>query len=300
MAAKQAELALGDRGESTAARLVVFCVVSVLLMVADHQGGYLDGARVKLGMAAYPFYQLIDWPASAGADLVEAVGERRALLAENATLRERWLLAQARLNKLDALRAENQRLRALLDSSTELGERVVVGELIGIDLDPFVHRVVLNRGARDGLYEGQPVADAGGMLGQVERVSELTAFVRLITDPSHAIPVTVNRTGLRTIAYGTGQTDRLLLQDVPPSADVRRNDLLVTSGLGARFPAGFPVARVTRVDRDPGNAFLRVIARPTAAIDRTREVLLVWPDGVAPEAVQGGEADPAEESDASG
>ncbi|MDX1572032.1 MAG: rod shape-determining protein MreC [Xanthomonadales bacterium] len=274
----QRDLALADRGASTAAHLAAYCVVAVLLMVSDHQSGYLDRVRAMLSSLVYPVYQVIDWPVHATSSVAEALSERGELLSENEDLRRRWLLAQAQLNRLAALRAENQRLRALLDSSSELGERVIVGELIEIDLDPFIHRVALNRGERDGIFIGQPVADAGGILGQVERVSQLTAFVRLITDPSHAIPVTVNRTGLRTIAYGTGHPDQLLLQDVPPSADIRAGDLLVTSGLGGRFPAGFPVGEVDEVHRDPGSAFLRVLAHPTAAIDRSREVLLVWPD----------------------
>ena len=272
------------RGEASAARLALYCAIAISLMVADHHGRYLDQVRRAAGATMWPIYQLIHWPLATAEQVGETFGDRMALTARNSELEQRWLEARGQLSRMDALEAENARLRALLDSSPQLGSRVVVAELVTIDLEPFAQRVVLNRGASDGVYVGQPVADAEGIFGQVESVTEVNAFVRLITDPSHAIPVAVNRTGFRTIAYGTGQTDQLVLRDVPRSADLRPGDLLVSSGLGGRFPTGFPVGTVAAITQEPGAAFLSVEVRPSAAIDRSRELLLVWPQPEGPAA----------------
>jgi rod shape-determining protein MreC len=260
-----------------AARLVFYLLAAVLLMALDHRGHYLDSLRSRLAVAVYPLVQSVELPARAARWLGQTFSDRTELNARNTELERRWLMAQAELNRMASLESENQRLRQLLETSPRLSERVLIAELLSVDLDPFSHRVALNKGRIDGVYQGQPLADAGGVIGQIESVTEFTAFAMLISDPSHAIPVAVNRTGLRTIVYGTGQTDELVLRDVSVSADIRAGDLLVTSGLGGRFPAGYPVAMVTEVLRNPGNAFLTVSARPTAALDRSREVLLVWP-----------------------
>ncbi len=262
---------------SGALRLAVYAMVAVALMVADHHGHYLDQAKDKLALVAYPILRLVDLPVRAGRWLGQTFSEREALSRRNRELERRWLLDQARLNRLPALEAENRRLRELLESSPKLGDRVLVAELLDVDLDPYSHRVVLNKGSVDGVYRGQPVADANGIVGQIEAVSALSAFAMLISDPNHAVPVALNRSGLRTIAYGTGQIDRLVLKDLTASADVIPGDLVVASGLGGRFPSGFPVGRVIDIQASPGDAFLTVIVEPSAALNRSREVLLVWP-----------------------
>ncbi len=265
-------------GSGTGAlRLALYAMAAVALMVADHHGRFLSMAKDKLALVAYPLLRAVDLPIRAGRWLGETFSERSALNARNRELERRWLLDQARLNRLPALEAENRRLRELLESSPKLGDRVLVAELLDVDLDPYSHRVALNKGSVDGVYRGQPVADANGIVGQVESVTPLSAFAMLISDPSHAIPVAVNRTGLRTIAYGTGQTDRLVLRDLTASADVAKDDLIVASGLGGRFPNGYPVGRVVDIQANPGDAFLTVIVAPSAALNRSREVLLVWP-----------------------
>lgn len=262
-------------------RLALYCSLSVALMIADHHGGYADSIRTLAGYLTRPLLHLVEMPGRVGRQIGTTLAANHELAARNQELEERWLTAQADLARLSAINAENDRLRALLDSSRQLGERVLVGELIRANLDPFVHRVAINRGTTDGAYVGQPVAAAEGIVGQIESLGPFHAYVRLVTDPSHALPVTVQRNGARTIAYGGGTIDQLLLTDLPRSADIAAGDLLVTSGLGGRFPRGFPVARVTAVERNAGEGFLTVTAEPTERLDRFREVLLVWPVNAA-------------------
>ncbi|MEM9303284.1 MAG: rod shape-determining protein MreC [Pseudomonadota bacterium] len=264
------------RGGSAAA-LSIYTLICVVLMVADHHGSFLDRVRSLLSVAAQPIVAAVHWPIDASRATAEFFAEREALVSRNEELEQRWLLARAELTRFAALQDENTRLRALLETSPRLGDKVVIAELLAVDLDPFTHRIMIDRGTESDVFLGQPIADAGGIIGQIEQVQPFSAFARLITDPSHAIPVLVNRTGMRSIAYGLGQTDLLLLRDVPRSADISPGDLVVTSGLGGRFPAGFPVGTVTELNRETGTPFLTVELKPSAAIDASREVLLVWP-----------------------
>lgn len=265
------------RGPSSTARLILLAMASVLMMMADHRGHYLDRLRAGATIVAFPLQKIAAFPWDAGQWITQQFVSRRDLTSENERLKRENLLARGRLQRLAALRAENDRLRGLLDTARERPERLEVAEIERVDLDPYNHRVLIDRGSRDHVFEGQPLLDENGVMGQIVSVGPLSAYAMLISDPNHAIPVRVNRTGLRTIAFGTGRTDELVINDLPLSADVRRGDLLVTSGLGGRFPAGFPVARVARVERDPGKPFAQVIATPAAALDRSRLVLLVWP-----------------------
>lgn len=269
-------------GPSSTARLVLLALASVLLMTADHRGQYLDRLRAGFGVLARPLQVIAAFPADATRWITEEVTERQALVAENRRLRQAILKARGEVQQLDAVRAENARLRALLDAAERQPHRTMVAEIEQVDLDPYDHRVLIGKGTRDGIYRDQPLVDENGVMGQVVETGPLSAYVMLISDPNHALPVEVNRNGLRTIALGTGDTGRLTLTDLPLNADVRRGDLLVTSGLGGRFPAGVPVARITRVGRDPGKAFAEVEAAPVAALDRARMVLLIWP-GQSPE-----------------
>ena len=168
------------------------------------------------------------------------------------------------------------RLRDLLGSSFKIGDRVLIAELLSVDLDPYRQQVLVNKGTSSGVFVGQPVLDANAVMGQVVRVNPCPRPCCLITDASHGLPVQVNRNGLRTVAQGTGFVNRLELPHLPKNADVQVGDLLVTSGLGGHFPPGYPVARVAEVRQEPGKPFATVIAEPTASLDRSREVLLVW------------------------
>ncbi len=256
-------------------------LLSVILMTVDHRQQYLENLRGGLSVLVYPLQLLVDLPNSASDWFTESLSTRRQLQEINASLRTQQLVLNVQLQKMEALEAENLRLRALLDSSFEVGERpLLIANLLSVDMDPYRHEILINKGSLDQLYEGQPLLDSNGMMGQLIHVSPFTSTAMLITDPSHAIPVQVNRNGLRTIALGTGSLNRLKLPNIPNNADIRVGDLLVTSGLGGRFPPGYPVAEVTEVDQDPGRAFSQITARPRARLDRSREVLLVWPSKI--------------------
>ena len=263
------------RTPSTTLKTVFFVALSVIIMTMDRQTGSLDAFRSGLSVLVYPVRATVDIPYTAWNWLSESLSSRGDLLDANRELRREQLLLQGELQRFQALEAENERLRALLESSTQLEADAQVAELLRADLDPFRHRVTINLGRNAGIGDGEAIIDAQGVVGQVTLAGPVSADAILITDPSHATPVEINRNGLRTVALGTGSLDRLELPFLPNSADIQEGDLLVTSGLGQRFPRGYPVAVVDTIQRDPGQAFARINARPIAALDRLREVLIV-------------------------
>jgi len=180
--------------------------------------------------------------------------------------------------RFESLNEENRRLRAIREASKGVSERTLIAEIISVSVNPFRHMVVINKGADDGVFRGQPVLDAFGVVGQVMQVGKSTATLILITDAEHAVPVQVNRNGIRSIAMGTGEPAKLSLPYMTVESDVRKGDLLVSSGLDAIFPAGYPVATVTKVERNAADTFATVEAKPLAQLDRDREVLLLWAD----------------------
>ena len=262
-------------GTASTLRLIAYLALAAILMVVDHRSRYLEDLRRIAGVLVEPVYRIAALPADVARATRTAVVSQDTLAKENRELRDALLLAQARLNRLDALVAQNARLKDLLDAQTTLGLSVQLARLIDVDLDPFRPRVVLNVGSNQGVTVGQPVIDAHGIMGQVIEVLGNTSVVMLITDPTHAIPVMVERSGLRTIAYGTGAIDRLELPNIPISADVQVGDRLVTSGLGGRFPAGFPVGEILAISTDSSSLFAAAQARPAAALDRSGDVLLL-------------------------
>ncbi|WP_306582296.1 rod shape-determining protein MreC [Dokdonella sp.] len=282
-------------GGASTLRLILYLAGAITLMVLDHRADYLQRLRRAANVVIEPTYRLAGLPAQVARATRDAVVSQNQLADENRGLREQLLLALARLNRLDALLAQNERLKALLDAQHDLGLAVQFAHLIDVDLDPFRHRVVLDVGADQGARVGQPIIDARGIMGQLVEVLPATSVAMLITDPTHAIPVVVERTGLRAIAYGSGATDRLELRDIPRSADIKEGDRLITSGLGGRFPAGFPVGIVATVGIDANGLFTTATARPSAALDRSGEVLLLQdqPQPYGPPATLGGAAAPA-------
>ena len=248
-------------------------------MTVDHRLHYLEEVRAALSAVVYPIRLVVDLPSSAGGWLAEHFALRNQLLEENQALHAEHLRIRARLQKFSALETENERLRKLLKSSPKAGERVLIAELLSVELDPYKQQIEVNKGRLHEVYRGQPLVDADGIMGQIVHVGPLTATAMLITDSGHATPVQVNRNGLRTIAVGTGESDRLKLPYLPNSADLVEGDLLVTSGLGGRLPPGYPVASISRIVHNPGQPFAEVHATPTAQLDRAREVLLVWRNG---------------------
>lgn len=256
--------------------MLLAVALSTVLIVADHRHHHLDLLRSTLSVIVYPLHYLASLPDIFGRALEGRLAEDEALRKHNLSLRRENLGLKARLQRFEALEEENMRLRDLLGSSFKIGDRVLIAELLSVDLDPYRQQVMINKGAASGVFVGQPVLDANAVMGQVVRVNPLSSTVLLITDAGHALPVQVNRNGLRTVAAGTGLINRLELPHLPNNADIRADDLLVTSGLGGHFPPGYPVARVSEVRREPGKPFATVIATPTARLDRSREVLLVW------------------------
>ena len=226
---------------------------------------------------------MADLPTRLWQGVNQQVSSHAELLAENEKLKAEALLLQRRLQKLATLIEQNVRLRELLNSSALVDDQVLVGELIGVDPNPFTQRLLIDKGEKDGVFLGQPVLDARGLMGQVVEVMPYSSRVLLLTDTTHSIPVQVNRNGLRAIASGTGNPERLELRHVADTADIKEGDLLVSSGLGQRFPAGYPVATVKEVIHDTGQPFAIIRAEPTAALNRSRYVLLVFTDKRSPE-----------------
>ncbi|WP_152220646.1 rod shape-determining protein MreC [Pseudomonas sp. SCB32] len=272
-----------SKGPSLGARLLVLAVLSVALMVVDARFDYLKPVRSQMGLVLSPFYGIADFPVRAWEGVRDQFTSRSELLAENERLKAEQLLMQRRLQKLATLTEQNVRLRELLNSSALVDDKVLVGELIGVDPNPFTQRILIDKGEKDGVFQGQPVLDASGLMGQVVEVMPYTARVLLLTDTTHSIPVQVNRNGLRAIAVGTGNPERLELRYVADTADIKEGDLLVSSGLGQRFPAGYPVATVKEVLHDTGGPFATIRAVPTARMNRSRYVLLVFTDSRTPE-----------------
>src|SRR5271155_3268136 len=257
-------------------RCVLYSLLALGLIIVDKRYDHLGQIRRVLSIVAYPVQIAVASPFEGWDWFRESVTTRDALRADKTKLEAELRLAQFRLQRYDALEAETQRLRALRDNTASVTERFLIGDVMNVDLDAFRERVLVDKGAGDGIYVGQAVLDSGGVFGQVARVGQLTSEVILISDAAHAIPVQINRTGLRTIAVGTGDMARLKLPYLPTSADVIAGDLLVTSGLGGGFPAGYPVGTVAEVKRDPAQSLADVDVRPAAALDRSRELLFVW------------------------
>jgi rod shape-determining protein MreC len=267
----------GESGAGTF-KLLAFLLLAVALMMADHRGQHLSTLRGWASLVAEPLYWIAASPVHLARGMHDAFTTRQHLTAEFRRVEDDLLVARARLARLEAVQRENEALRRLLQGTRGLSLSVQLADIVDVELDPFRHRVALGLGARHGVREGIALIDADGVFGQVIAVSPLRSTAVLITDPSHAVPVQVQRSGLRTIAYGTGASNRLSVPNIPQSADVRVGDLLLTSGIGGRFPAGLPVAVVNHVGPEDTHLFIEAEAEPLAALDRSGQVLLVWND----------------------
>ncbi|MGI2170297.1 rod shape-determining protein MreC [Shewanella sp. MF05960] len=267
------------RGVSNQFRLTLAIILSVALLVANHR---LDPIRQSLSSLLSPLQYLANVPGVMLDWSAEAFATRNMLELQNKELLRQQLVMSERLQRFEHVRQENERLRALLGSPVHMDSRKVVAEVMEVASDPFRQFVVLNHGSQTGVYVGQPVVDAQGVVGQVIEVSEFTSRVLMVSDTTHGIPVRVTRNDVRAIANGTGDIDQIELRHVAKSTDIIAGDLLVTSGLGNRFPEGYPVARVISVSRDDGQSYAVINAQPLAALDRIRYVLLIWPDETKP------------------
>jgi rod shape-determining protein MreC len=257
-------------------RCVLYSLLALALIIVDKRYDHLGKIRRLLSVVAYPVQVAVASPFEGWHWFRDSMTTRDALRADKTKLEAELRLAQFRLQRYEALEAETQRLRALRENTAGMTDRFLIGDVMNVDLDAFRERVLVDKGAGDGIYVGQAVLDSGGVFGQVARVGQLTSEVILVSDAAHAIPVQINRNGLRTVAVGTGDPNRLKLPYLPTSADVVAGDLLVTSGLGGGFPAGYPVGTIAEVKRDPAQSLADVDVKPAAALDRSRELLFVW------------------------
>lgn len=246
-------------------------------MTVDHRQSHLDDIRSTLSLVVYPIQYLVDLPIDIASWSSEHLVTRQTLIEENQRMREQQLMLESRLQRFAVLEAENRRLRELLESSLKLEQKVLVAGLLAVELQPFRRQIVIDKGRRQGAYSGQPIADARGIMGQITHVGQFSSTVLLITDPSHALPVEVNRNGVRAIAIGTGESNMLRLEHVPTNADIEEGDLLVSSGLDGRFPRGYPVGQVSRIKLEAGESFAQISVIPSARLEQSREVLMIWP-----------------------
>ncbi len=247
-------------------------------MFVDHYQKHLQGLRATLGTLVTPIIYLADIPQEFFSWSGESLVSRSQLRQENQRLNDESNILKAQLQKFIALQAENARLRNLLGTENEILERRLLAEIIQIDNDPYALEFVINKGLLSDVYLGQTVIDASGVVGQVISVYASTARVLMISDASHAIPVRVARNNIRSIAAGSGQINQLLLKNVTDTTDIKVGDTLISSGLGQKFPIGYPVAIVTKVEHDPGKAYAIILAKPAAKLEQLDSVLLVWTD----------------------
>jgi len=249
-------------------------------MVLDHRFAATTSLRSALSVVVDPLRYLVNLPSDIFTWASDSLTTHNTLEEENQSLRTRNQLLEAKLQKYSSLMAENSNLRSLLKSveknETQF-ERVLIAEILSVDMDPFRRQIVINKGTSDNVYVGQPIVGAQGVMGKVVNVGPMSSTAMLITDPSHSLPVQVNRNGVRAIAVGDPRHNQLSLIHQPNNADISVDDLLVTSGLGCVFPAGYPAGRVVKINTNPSLPFAEIIVEPTAQLDRNREVLLVWP-----------------------
>ncbi|WP_454832320.1 rod shape-determining protein MreC [Pseudoxanthomonas wuyuanensis] len=263
-------------GEVTSTlRLLAYLALAIALIVLDHRGGWLHQLRDQASVITQPLWWLAGLPGRLGTRMQDDAVSRSRLMEENRELRNDLLIANARLTRLQTAATDNTQLRALLGAAESRGLDVQLAPILNIDLDPTRQRLVLDAGGSDGARVGQAVIDAGGLMGQIIRTTPAHSTVLLLTDPDHAVPVMIARNGVRLIAYGRGRGDLLELADIPLNSGVAVGDLLVTSGLGGRFPAGFPVGTVAALRTDDSHAFLIGDVKPAAQLDRGRNVLLL-------------------------
>jgi rod shape-determining protein MreC len=275
----------------TVYKVIGLGILSLALIAIDHLSDFLDYPRAGLSVLVTPIILIADVPKRTLKGVSEVVASRDDLQKDNRHLREEVLMLHAKTEKMAALTAENNRLRGLLGSAEKVEDNVLVAELIGVDPDPDRHIVIIDKGSSEGVFVGQPLLDAEGLMGQVIEAGPITSRVLLISDRLHSVPVQVVRSNLRLIARGTGIITELELRHVQDTADIVEGDLLVSSGLGGRFPVGYPVGVVSKIRHDPGKPFAVVRATPTARLDRTRHALLVFteerlaklPSGTSPE-----------------
>jgi rod shape-determining protein MreC len=261
---------------SNLTRLILLSALSVALMILDHRGHHLEKIRAGLNVLAYPIQLIAAAPAYVGGGIADFFTTRGTLRQDNEKLLAERRVLNAKVQQFDALEEENARLRRMLGSAAQVADKAIAAELIEVSSEPFTRKIVVAKGSRDGVYVGQSVIDAHGIMGQVTQVASQVSRVTLITDAGHAIPVLDNRSGLRMLVFGTGDPDTLKIPYLTSASDIKEGDLLVSSGMGGTFPPGYPVAQVSRIVNDPNEAFLAIAAKPAAQLNHGKQVMLIW------------------------
>ncbi len=260
-----------------ALRTLLLIAVCIALMFYDHQRGHLQKIHAALSMLVYPVQAAVDAPYALAGWAADKIAMHNSLVRENTRLKQELILDAVQLQQTAALEQENARLRELMQAGNRLSGHVVMAALLAVDMDPFRHVIVIDKGTNAGVFEGQTLLDAHGIIGQVIQADPFSSTVALITDPSQAIQVELNRTGLRTLAIGGADVENLSLPYIANNADIKPGDLLVSSGLAGRYPPGYPVAVVTQVRRDPAEPFASVSAHAVADLNHGHVVLLYFP-----------------------
>lgn len=250
-------------------------------MVMDKRLETFASIRAAMSLPLAPLQYIVSWPTTFIDSIKSAISTHDDLVNENLSLKAEQLLLRSQLQRLIAVETENNYLKALFQSSKQVKGKTLIAELLAVDFEPFVNQVLLNKGSRDGVYVGQPVLDATGVMGQVVSVGAITSRVLLVNDPRSGVAVQNVRTGMRAVATGDSYSAKLRLMYVPNTSDIRVGDIFLTSGLGDRYPEGYPVGKVTAVDKDPAKQFADVHIQPSANLDSSRQVLLIWNQGNA-------------------
>ncbi|STX63394.1 rod shape-determining protein MreC [Legionella moravica] len=266
------------KGGHSSIGFVLALVFSIFMMISDYHYHYLDNVRSGFSLVVSPLQYAVDYPVRVVGWVQSLVSAKKALIDENMQLRYQQTMLEAELQKLLVIQKENSQLKELLLTSSQADMRAMAAQILAVDTSNSRQIVVLNKGKRDGVYSGQPVLDAKGVMGQVIDVGPMTSTVLLISDSKSAVPVRNNRTGERAILVGNNSIDQLSLINLPKISSIHPGDVLVTSGLGRRYPEGYPVGRVERVNSIPGEDFVKVMVSPVALLNRNRLVLLIWPD----------------------
>ena len=271
-----------NRGPAPLVRLIFFVSLAILLMVLDARFRYAESVRQVVALAAYPIQRIAMAPVDLFHGVANYFGSTAALQEENTALKTKQLRAAPELLRLEALKEENNQLRRLLEAQERLPSKSVFAEILYAGRDPFSRKVVIDKGSQNGIQAGQPVIDDVGVIGQVTRVYLLMSEVTLLSDKEQAIPLQVQRNGLRAVAYGGAEGGMLDLRFMAANADIRNGDTLVTSGIDGTYPPGLPVATVARIERDAAYAFAKITLTPTAGSDRYRQVLVLSSEAKAP------------------
>nr|WP_269472879.1 rod shape-determining protein MreC [Aquicella siphonis] len=257
-------------------RAILLVFLSVALMVMDKRLEAFASIRAALSLPLAPLQYIVSWPTNFIDTVKSVISTHDDLVNENLSLKAEQLLLRSQLQRLIAVESENNYLKALFQSSKQVKGKTLIAELLAVDFEPFVNQVVLNKGTRDGVYVGQPVLDATGIMGQVIQAGPITSRVLLVNDPRSGVAVQNVRTGMRAVAVGDSYSGKLKLMYVPNTADIKVNDIFLSSGLGDRYPEGYPVGKVISVNKDPARQFAEVYIQPSAHLNSSRQVLLIW------------------------